>query len=168
MKKIFSLLLVIFIGLVTFVALGPFLTLNGIEDSFQNEETEALSKYVNFPALRENIKSQLSARLAKKPTGNSWRDMAASWGTALAAKMVDGLVTEAGLELLLSGQGLLTSDEPNLEDSDAHSALKNAEFSYHSHDTFYVYISMQNGKKVQATLTREGLTWKLTNVALNH
>lgn len=155
------------LGLVAFVALGPFLTLNGIKDSLQNEDTEALPKYVDFPALRENMKSQLNAQLAKKSTGNSWRAVAAGWGAALAARMIDGLVTPAGLSLLLSGQNLLTSSEQtsedNFADDDVRNALQNAELVYHSHDTFYVYISMPSGRKVQATLTRAGLTWKLTN-----
>ena len=82
---------------------SPMWTLKGIKDAAQSRDAEALNAYVDYPALRQSLKAQLTARMAadarKDHSGLGTLGMAV--GAAMMGPMVDGLVSPAGMRAAL-------------------------------------------------------------------
>ncbi len=84
---------------VAWYAASPYWTLRQVAAAAKADDTERLSSYVDYPALREDVKAKLTARLidvtkADDPTARLGRAM----GMALMAPMVDAFVSPAGLK----------------------------------------------------------------------
>lgn len=85
---------------------SPYLTLHGIGQAVDRRDADAVSAYVDFPALRESVKAQALARahaeidrpdLKNNPLGGLGQLMAA----AVVNPLVDALVSPAGVLLML-------------------------------------------------------------------
>lgn len=104
MKKklilLFVFLIILFLG---FLSLGPFLTLYSIKNSVDKKDSFKLSSNINFPALRLNIKDQLSTELSKKMRleGGIFNILAEGFANTLVDEAIDGLLTPDNLRRLL-------------------------------------------------------------------
>ncbi|MBG99516.1 MAG: hypothetical protein CMN58_04105 [Solibacterales bacterium] len=149
------------------VAVGPFLTIYAIKDSLSTPDAKNISKYVNFPVLRQNIKGQLgtvlSDRMSDALGNNPLGAVVSGFSANLADHIVESFVTPAGLRALMSGRdpaSIDTTDDTTGENQE----LSSTSFNYDSHDQFSIYFDGYNGKQVRIVLEREGLDWQLTNI----
>ena len=82
---------------------SPLWTLKGIKDAAQSRDAEALNAYIDYPALRQSLKTQLTARMAaearKDQSGLGAFGMAV--GSAMIGPMIDRLVSPAGMRAAL-------------------------------------------------------------------
>jgi hypothetical protein len=87
---------------------SPAWTLEGMKDAAQSHDADALSSYIDYPALRESLKAETMARMMaearKHKTGFGALGMA--FGSAMMGPTIDALVSPAGMRaaLLASGQ----------------------------------------------------------------
>ena len=83
---------------------SPIWALKQMRNAANANDSEALSRYVDFPALREDLKSELSAAMiAKAKTDKSGMGaLGMAFGMALADKMIDGLVSPAGVRVMFA------------------------------------------------------------------
>ena len=140
--------------------LSPYAAVTRMERAVREKDAAALSRYVNFPALRENLKSQAGAVLGQaEEKGRD--DFIAPFLLSLAARLtgltVDTLVTPEGLELWLRHWTPERMEE--VEASRRHE----------SPDRFAVRVRerARPGREIVLVLRRDGLvSWRLSEVRL--
>lgn len=93
---------------------SPWWTLRAMRDAAQARDAEALGAYVDFPALRADLKTDLSAammaemaRARASQTQSGAPDAFGALGIALGFAMLDplieGVVSPAGLQVMFAG-----------------------------------------------------------------
>lgn len=167
--------------LLAYVVAGPFMAVQGIRDAVKARDQEALAEHVDFPALRDNLKEQFNDKLMAEMAPSRADDPFAAFGLLIASKLVDAvvdaLVTPSGLARVMSGEKVARlprsepGDEPD-EDTEASGAqarkepLANAAYRFSSPSRFVASIVGKDGRTVEFVLTRDGLSWRLTNILL--
>jgi hypothetical protein len=163
MKKVYiavaTALVLAFAG---YVAAGPHLALNGIRDGIVAQDEAALAEHVDFPVLRESMKTELAtamtARMAERAGGDP---QLAAMGQLFASKMievmVDKVVTPQGLAMMTSTNGAgdgLTKDNVLAGLSVSYEGLNSA------------VVTQADKPDTKLILTRQGLKWRLTGIRL--
>ncbi|CAN5622553.1 DUF2939 domain-containing protein [soil metagenome] len=175
MKKLIWTAVALFAAMLAFVAAGPYLTINSIREAVKTEDARALSRQVDFPALRESLKLQLGDRLVREagPTIQSGRFGAIGLRLAggLVGGAVDAMVTPAGLRALMEGRKVWNRGTgippPSRSDTSAQpEPLRDARYRYESPSRFTATVADDAGSPVVFVLTRKGLRWKLSDIRL--
>ncbi|MFD1709866.1 DUF2939 domain-containing protein [Ottowia sp. GY511] len=103
----------VFLGAVAFLLLAfgvllyasPYLTLRSIGKAVERQDAEAVSAYVDFPALRDSVKAQVLARMQPGPdqagADNSLGGIGRMLATGVVNQLTDALVSPAGLMVML-------------------------------------------------------------------
>lgn len=83
---------------------SPVYTLRGIRNAAQANDSDALSAYIDYPALRESVKSQIIARV-QADVAKRDRSGLGSFEVALASAVIgpltDAVVSPAGVRAML-------------------------------------------------------------------
>jgi Protein of unknown function (DUF2939) len=164
--------LVLVAGL-AWVYASPYLALKNMKDAADRRDAPVLSSYVNFPAVKENLKASFSASVSAKAGGNN--NPLAVFGTALASAflnpMIDAIVTPEGIAAIMRGQKPKAAGgptEPATQDAPAKNSEPDLALGYESFNRFVVRVSPKEKPEQKTTLVmlREGLSWKLNAVEL--
>ena len=156
----------------------PFQKINKIKNILQSKNTEALSEHIDFPLLRENVKSQLKTSLIKEMnndeemTNNPFSGLTLGLGTIVIDKMVDSFITPSGIHSVIMGHDPRNSFKENSDvnhseiDKPSTRSEPEIHMSYQSLKQFNITINNEDDSKsnVQLVLRRTGLIWKLTNI----
>lgn len=165
--------------LLGYVAAGPHLTVRAIRSAIVEQDAAALSRQVDFPALRASLKAQLSDRLVRTVGIDAQQGMLGAIGTAVAGGLVNGtvelMVTPAGLGALMEGRkiwrriGTGIAQPDVLDPSEAapqQQPLQDAEYRYESVSRFTATVRDGEGRPIVFVLTRDGLRWRLSDIRL--
>ena len=175
MKKWLWLVVAIAIALAAYTAAGPYLTVNAIRHAVKAQDAAALSKQVDFPALRSSLKAQLADRLAREfgaPAGDS---PLASFGLTIASGLsgglVDAMVTPMGLGAMMEGRKVWDrasgAPMPSVDQPDVRpEPLQGASYRYESLSRFTATVHDDQHRPVVFVVTRRGLSWKLSDIRL--
>ncbi len=156
-----------------YVFATPYITAYQMKVAAEAQDGEALSEFVDFPALRQSLKDQMGVMLIKEMSEGAKGDNPLSTiGTAFASMIVKGIldayVTPAGLMELMKGR------KPDSE-SDGGEAIgqppsdpfSDISLSYESFSKFSIITrDRETGLEVKFILRRRGIQWKLTEVIL--
>lgn len=153
------------IGAVTvgllYLAATPYIALHQMKAALEARDGQALAEYIDFPSVRQSAKDQFNAAAAKtfaSGDGNGLEATGAALAGFMADKMIDAVVTPAGLTKLMDSgkrKGVLGD------------RLTNATSSYESWGKFVVVTSGDAKNQGKFVLRRQGLmTWKLTEFIL--
>ena len=89
---------------------APHLTVRSMRLAAERGDADALSAHIDFPALRESVKSQLAAAMDERIGGSDaagvFGAMGAHLATAIADPMINAMLTPQALSLMFSGRGL--------------------------------------------------------------
>lgn len=158
------------LGLAGYVATGPYRTLSGLQTAIARGDAAALSQYVDFPALRQNLKDQLNARANNGVNSTFQNGIASRIVGGIAASIIDGtvnsLVTPVGLNRLLMGAAFVSSTFSDNGGQSLQNRIANGQRSFESLSTFTLAFSSAAGSDLVIVLTRSGLDWQLTNVRI--
>jgi hypothetical protein len=175
-KVLLAILLVLLVAIGGYVAAGPYLAIHGISEAIEKRDTAQLSRYVDFPALRANLKAQLSDYVVRRggPELQSSLLGAVALGVAgdLAGAGVDTLVTPAGIGALLQGQDVWKRATGDTAGSDTWAPptparpLQGAHHRYESFSRFTATTQTRDGRAIVFVLSRDGLQWRLSNILL--
>lgn len=171
-------LLLALLGSAGYVMAGPYLAINGIRHVVAQGQLEQLWRYVDFDALRENVRPQLQQRIAlgllqRVGARESQKNIAGV--TALLAKpAVDAIGSPAGFATLLTGSSLANPEKatPDTgkpaahEKSPPNDPLKRASTHFESTRVFTATVPNADGQPVVFVLQRQGLNWKLAGLRL--
>ena len=164
----------VIVALVGYAAVGPLITIYQIKSAVEQQDSEKLSEYVDFPTLRTNLKEQLNSELMKK-AATDWKDKPfRALGLALSPKLVesivDSFVTPSGISNLMAGK---KPQQPVKEQQAQESSgrqrweqFKNSRYTYDSSSKFSVWVKDDKGEEIRFVLTRDGLSWKLSNIII--
>lgn len=180
MKRWIALLLAALVALGAYVAAGPYLTVRAIRTSVQQQDAAALSRQVDFPALRASLKAQLGDRLVRAAGVETQTSLLGSIGLSLASGLVNGIVetmvTPVGLGALMEGRkvwkrigdGIARPDlaDPSSAAPPPPEPLRDAEYRYESPSRFTATVRDEDGNPVVFVLTRDGLRWRLSDILL--
>lgn len=112
---------------------SPFLTVRELQSAAQKRDASAFNEHVDYPALRESIKSQYSGRLADKfgnaaDSGNDFAKLGTAFGNiigkAVVSPIVDALVRpETIMRAMHVGRLSITAADKHPTDIPAQSAV---------------------------------------------
>lgn len=174
MKKWLVLALVVLVALVGYVAAGPYLTVRAIRIAVKEQDAAALSRQVDFPALRASLKAQLDDRLLRRAGPDLQSNPFAAIGLSIANSLVgggvDAMVTPAGLGALMEGHKIWKRVDDGISTRDpsvpAPEVLHDASYRYVSASRFTATASDEDGRPMVFVMTRHGLRWKLSDIRL--
>ncbi len=170
MKKAILIGVVIMALIVGYIAAGPYLTVTAIQASIAENDSEKLSKNIEFPVLRQNLKEQLNSALMKNTATEVNNNPFTVLTTGLATKMIDGIVdsfvTPSGLATLMSGGKPSNFDSENASLPEKDDLFKNSRFSYDSTNKFSIWVPDNMGREIRFVLHRGGFSWKLANLVI--
>jgi hypothetical protein len=163
-----------FFGIVLLIAIGawvyytPYLALRSMRSAAEAGDGAALSGYVDFPAVRESLKTTVNAKVASvasaaQDTGNPLGMFGAAFASALVSPMIDTFVTPESLALILNG----VKPEPGGSVKVALPSEKDVETTtrYDGPSTFLVTVKTKgsSAEPIGLVLRRGGLvSWKLS------
>lgn len=163
--------------LLAYVAAGPYLAVNAIREAVKAEDTRALSRQVDFPALRASLKAQLGDRLVREAgvdvQSNPFGAIGLRLANGLLGGVVDAMVTPVGLAAIMEGRrtwrrvqdfGALPEAPP--PDAGETEPLHDARYRYESLSRFTATVQDESGRPIVFVLTRRGLRWKLSDIRL--
>ncbi len=169
-------LLALVLGLATYVVAGPYLAIHGIRTALAEQDTAKLERYVDFPALRVNLRAQVEDYLARRAgpevSSNLFGAAALSIANQVLGRGVDTLVTPMGIAAILQGRSTWKRAVGDTIDGDTYAPavpaepLKEAEHRYESLSRFTATVHDADGDPVVFVITREGLRWRLTDIRL--
>jgi hypothetical protein len=149
----------------------PHLAVRSMRIAAEEKNSEKLSDFVNFPALRENIRGVFSAKLAtanaKEKSENAVGALGAAFASALMGPMIDAIVTPENVAMMMRG------DKPSLERKPAGAETAKSEvevsMAYEAFDRFLVTAKKKQSadEPLGLVFRRDGLfSWKLSAVRL--
>ncbi|WP_176058067.1 DUF2939 domain-containing protein [Paraburkholderia sp. BCC1876] len=104
---IVTLMVIVVIAALGFAYASPYLALNNLKRAADARDAQTVNQYVDFPALRESLKQQvtglLTRRLDAHSNGNPLAAIGAMIGVALMGPLVDAYATPDGVAALLNG-----------------------------------------------------------------
>lgn len=174
-------------ALLAYVVAGPYLAVRGIRTAVAEQDAAALSRHVDFPALRASLKAQLGDRLVRSVGIDAGSGLLGALGMRLAGGLTDGavevLVTPVGLAALMEGrkvwtlvgEGVLRPDRRPAAaqaDSGADPAtardepLRDARYRYESLSRFTATVPYDGDGEVVFVITRKGIRWRLSDIRL--
>lgn len=177
-KPLFVLFAIVFLVWAYF---APQLTLRSMLKAAERGDAEALAKHVDFPALRQSLKSQFAIAAAERIGGDGsggWRDFGAALATSAAAPAIDAMVSEQGLMLMFTGRGLardglaaVPADEATGRNASGGFDVKQWKTSagYENLSTFEVTLQPQGDGVLPAKLIFKRhrlLWWKLSEIEI--
>lgn len=104
---IVTLIVIVVIAALGFAYASPYLALNNLKRAADARDAQTVNQDVDFPALRESLKQQvtglLTRRLDAHSNGNPLAAIGAMIGVALIGPLVDAYATPDGVAALLNG-----------------------------------------------------------------
>ncbi|WP_149193568.1 DUF2939 domain-containing protein [Luteimonas suaedae] len=174
MKKWIWLAAALLLALGAYVAAGPYLTIRAIQQAVQEDDTRALARQVDFPALRSSLKLQLDDYLVRSAGADAQSSALGQIGLRIASGVaggaVDAMVTPVGLAAMMEGRRVWRRVDvralPQSAGEPASKPLQGAEHRYESLSRFTATVHDDTGRPVVFVLTRDGLRWRLSDIRL--
>lgn len=153
----------------------PYLAVKNMRVAAERNDSATLSRYINFPSVRDSLKASLNAwmlrEVAKEQERNAFAALGAAFAVALVGPMIEAMVTPEALAMMMKGE------KPSLEKikpkATAASATSDPETeTWMGYETFDQFIVTTRKKgttddPVALVFHREGLvSWKLSAIRL--
>lgn len=107
-KALVAAVVLFFVGIGAYWHFSPHIALHSMQSAAKARDAETFNDYVDFPALRESMKGQLTLMMADTMSaadkGNPFAALGAMMGAALVNQMIDGLVRpETVMRMMANG-----------------------------------------------------------------
>lgn len=172
-KKIIGAIIALAVAICGYLYATPYIALNNIKKAAQAGDSDTVSKYIDYPSVRQSFKDQMNAMMMKEMV-NQEDDGFAALGAMLAStmvdKMIDGFVTPEGLTMMMQGKDLKDAAQSSEANSTTQTnEEEQAEYKtrYTSFSDFEVVIQDPNDSKaVTVKMVRDGLSWKVNKIVI--
>lgn len=183
MQRILRLAFFVVLGIAfcVWVYFTPHLTVRSMRLAATRGDAEALAAHVDFPALRESVKSQLAdamdERIGGRDTASAFGALGARLATAIADPMIDAMLTPQALSLMFTGGGLALDGlaaagihHPDASPGDRGNLPQwQADMGYEDVNTFTVRLQASDDAIPPSTLIFKRdklLLWKLSGIEM--
>lgn len=146
--------------------LSPLITLNGIKSALEKKNGKAVGTFVDFEALKSDLKSDLNLAIMgeMEKDSSAMAGMGAAIGMAVINPMIDAMVSPAGITKLLK-------ESPSVNEEANSDGLPNAKQIDENYKIERVSISKfrlatKDAKGTGLVFERRGLGWKVTGIDL--
>jgi len=138
----------------------------------EKQDADALSRYVDYPVLRESLKANFNAMMASEiaQSDNPFGALGTALGAALVNQMIDAFITPESLAMMIKGE------EPKIGDSEKQHKEKTSSrteaetsMSYEGMNQFVVKVKDKNSSEdpIKFIYKRAGIvSWKLSALRL--
>lgn len=164
----------IVIAVLTYLYASPYIALNNIKNAAQAGDSEKVSTYIDYPSVRQSLKDQMNVMVMKKVTEQE-QDGFAAFGAMLAStmvdKMVDTVVTPAGMTLMLQGKDLKDAATTRASEVQKEAEVVGGKTDYAAGYTSFngfdvVVKDAGQAKNVKIKMVRDGLSWKINEIVV--
>lgn len=138
------------------LAFSPYLALNGIRNAVEARDAEALNAYVDYDAVRADLKEQVSVRIAKEMASGKGNAAGAAMAAAFINPMIDAMVQPAMMTAMLAGdqakpgpKAKITGDEVEVDRS-----------------SLTRFVVWDKNRKGGVVFEMRGLGWKMVGLQL--
>ena len=161
---------------------SPYSTICQMPSAIEKHDSNKFSQYVDYPALRENLKAQLLLSLKDKMQGPEMKDnpfagLGQLIGLAMVDTIVDTLVSPAGVMALMAGERPANHNlterprpPPPAPDGPRKEATKDAlryDVSFEGWDLAQATATKEDGEPIVADFRREGLwSWRSVGIKI--
>lgn len=179
---VFPVLVAAALGFATLLYVSPYLAMQSIKKAIDAGDSAALSEFVDFPVLRENMKGRLMRSLASKlpkaepGSDNPLAHIGQAIGGLVVGTAVDQLVTPAGIMMMMETGRVARGPAPAADPAagsgggggaGAGEADQRKGFSLHYQGFGKVRAFRQSDPGTAFIFRRDGLMgWKLVNMEL--
>ena len=175
-KKITNAIAALLVVLVVWFYCTPYLAVNSMRSAAEEKNAAKLSGYVDFPAVKEDLKAtfnaKLSAQLGKEKGENPFADMGDAMAAALINPIVEALVTPESLAIMME-EDKEKAPQPAGNDIKPSSQAKKpgveTSMAYEGLNRFVFTVTQKNESKgtIGFVFLREGIfSWKLAALRL--
>lgn len=172
------------VGLAVGFYLTPFYSLRQMQHAAKTHDATTLNRYVDYPALRESLKTSLQGEMSKAllqdKTDNGMNAFAKMFATAFVNPLVDTLVTSESVALMLranmpksASKNQPSEATPSSKADNTKNATEDEKIitNHHYQDFNHFVVTVAKPQFPKAvftfTLSRDGfLSWKLTGIAI--
>lgn len=164
-------LIILFICFFTLVTAGfyfsPYIAVYSMKKAAEKKDTELMSRYVDYPLLRESLKAHFNAMLANEITksDNPFEALGTALGVAVINQIIDVFITPESIAMLVKGEepqiGVFEKDQKPESLSEPEPKFS---MSYKGLNQFVVEIKKKDSleKPIKFIYKRYGLiSWKL-------
>ena len=149
---------------------SPYLAVNSTAQAAKAGDTDKLNRLVDFPAVRDGLKADLSAAFMQRLNGGgqALSGLAAQLLPALVGKIIDTMVTPAGVAMMIDTGRAPSGGAPPPAGPGVNPGPK-LHTSLNWRGLSQVSVDTESDKRPGASLifTRQGLfAWKLTRIGL--
>lgn len=159
-------MIVILAGL-TWYFTSPAYTLSRMKAAAESNDSDAMASYIDFPALREDLKADLMAQMMAETQkeDNEFGGLGMALGSAVIGPMVDGFITPAGLKASFTANKTRAAANPKKQP--AGGALEMKEEPVIKRRGFSEFlVASKKEPDSGMVFKRRGLSWKLSGVDL--
>lgn len=172
---------IVAIAVTTFAVSGPYLTLASIGRAARKGDSARLSALIDFPDVRESVKGQVRAAMTQsfleeqQTNSDPWAQAGAALGMSLGAGLIDTFV-----DAMLTPESIArmvnelpdSANHPPAPGTTATAPTVSIQRRFDSLSQFSMTITNQDGgsggapNSVVFVLTRQGASWRLTDIRL--
>ncbi len=141
---------------------SPAWTLKGMKDAAQSNDSDALNAYIDYPALQDNLRAELTARMVAdaQKDKSGFGALGTAVGSAIMGPLIDELVSPAGLRAAL----FANRQENMLSSASALHVPKEPVIVRRNFSEFLV--TARDRPNSGLVFKRHGLSWMLSGVEL--
>jgi hypothetical protein len=150
---------------------SPYITLYQMYQAVERKDVQEISSYVDFPSLRESVKSNVQTIMAKETSQGQnplLGLLASTIGGAVIDPVLESVVTPSGVAALLEGQQLHLGEKGKKSSFEQGTTAPDVKAEYESFDQFAVSVKPkgEDVEPVTLLLSRNGFSWKISGVRL--
>lgn len=87
------------------LAFSPYWCMSKMRDAVASRDAAAVGSYIDYPTLRTNMKTRISAIIAHKASSQGSGPLGAAMAAAFVGPLVDAMVTPEMMSRMLTGEG---------------------------------------------------------------
>lgn len=169
MKKwILAVLAAVLIAGAGWYVLSPKMAMQGLKEAALAGDKDELKERVDFPAIRESLKSQFRARMVAemaKEKDNPFAALGMAFASAVVDPMIDGIVSPDGIKAMVENGRM--KDPRSTGDASTESKPVEWTVERKGFDRFVARPEVQAGEKAPALVfRRDGLGWDLVDIEI--
>lgn len=164
----------------------PFITINKIKNAYQEKNAEEFSKYVDFEALKKNIRTQIVMEMVEKEFKDDQDQASRAFVENIMGSFLDALISPNFVMLLFDSsenatkkEDIAQNSQENLSENSAQSQEKNTEiakksqenpfneakYGFSSFNKFHVIlVNKKDNSEIKIILIRKKIDWKVSEI----
>lgn len=147
----------------------PYVRVFQIISALEERDGERLSRYYDFPQLRQGIKEQVRAATVSPEGAGPSDKIRQGMMTQVLDRVVDQMITPEGLAALMRQHQERTQPPGSVDAVKASMAvLWNAHGAYGSPSEFVLTITQDEGQAIRLLLRRTAFDWRLCRIDIPH